>query len=307
MHAFSWSFSAGNAFETCPRKRYWGVYAAWGGWRADAPPLARTAYRLGKMDSRHTLLGHVAEETACWLRREYATGRTPTAEEAYETVARPRLNQAWKDSKSGAWREDPKRRTCLHEHYYPQLHPDLDPQWPQTLRDAVVRCAGHFIATVWPRLAARPAGEEIPVEQPDAFELDGITVYAVPDYVVRADGLWHIHDWKAGRPQEAHRRQLAIYALWAHAKHGAPPDRIRLYAEYLDLGQAAQESGSDELLDETRAAIAGSVMDMADYLDGGDLKKNQPRPREEWDMTPDRRICSRCPFHELCAPELDAG
>lgn len=305
VNTFSWSFSAASDFEGCRRKRYWSKYAAWGGWDAHAPTTARTAYRLNKMESRHTLQGRGTEEAVCWMLRAYQAGRAPTADEAYDAAARPLLNAAWKQSKSGAWRADPKRNVCLHEHYYPELHPDLDPQWTQTLKEHVQTCVRKFVETVWPRLADVTPDDEVSVDRLESFELDGLKVYAIPDYVVRQDAVWHIHDWKAGRPRPEHSKQLAVYGLWAHEKHGVAPDQIRVYIEYLKEGRVAMEQVTSEMLDEIRAFIAESSMDMADYLEEGDARRNKPRPREEWDMTADRATCARCNFYELCKPEFE--
>ena len=304
-NTFSWSFSAAADFEICPRKRYWSKYAAWGGWEAQAPAEARTVYRLNKMESRHTLMGRATEQAVMWALREYQAGRTPGVEEIYAAQARPLLNQAWKESKSGLWRQDPKHHVCLHEDYYPHLHPDLPPDWPAQLRAHVLTCITHFLQSVWPRLDTVTSREEIQLGAPESFAWEGITVYAVPDYVYRRGDHWHIHDWKAGRASARHRHQLAVYALWAHEKHGVPPENIQCYIEYLHQGHVAMEPGSEELLEEARAAIRQSVADMAAYLNDGDVQRNHPRPREEWDMTPDRRICDRCNFYELCRPEFE--
>ncbi len=305
INTFSWSFSAASDFEVCRRKRYWSKYAAWGGWDAKAPEIARTAYRLNKMDSRHTLQGRATEEAVRWVLGEKQAGRTRTVDEAYETAARPLLNGAWKQSKSGAWRADPKRNVCLHEHYYPELHPDLDPKWPEFLKEHVCLCVRNFMETVLPRLAEVRVEDEVTIEKMESFELDGLTVYAIPDYVYRQNGDWHIHDWKAGRPHPDHMKQLAIYGLWAQVKHGVPAEQIKVYIEYLKEGRVAMEPVTAAMLDEARALIVESSMDMADYLRDGDARKNKPLPREEWDMTPDRRICARCTFYELCKPEFE--
>lgn len=291
-------------FEVCRRKRYWSKYAAWGGWSPQASAEAQTAYRLNKLDSRHTLMGRATEEAVRWALREYQAGRTPAAEEAYAAAARPLLNKAWQDSKSGAWQQDPKNCIGLHEHYYPALHPQLDPEWPAKLKAYVLHCLQHFITTVWPRLATVTPEQEVTLDTPESFTWEGCTVYAVPDYVYCLNNEWHIHDWKAGKPHPSHLKQLAVYALWAHEKKGVSAEAIRLYVEYLHEGRVAMEQGSATLLDQARAFIQESAMDMTDYLEDGDPQRNKPRPREEWDMTPDRAVCRRCNFHQLCEPEF---
>jgi hypothetical protein len=305
QNIFTWSYSAASDFETCPRKRYWSKYAAWGGWDAKAPQTARAAYRLKLMDSRHTLAGRAVEDAVRWVLNQARQGTCPTPEQAYETIAKPLLNKAWRDSKSGDWQRDPKKITCLHEHYYPQLHPDLDPKWPEQLRQQVIDCVANFIATVLPRLIEVPPQAEIAVGKMESFELEKLKIFAIPDFVYVQDGVWHIHDWKAGKPQVEHRKQLGIYALWANQLHEVAPENIRLYVEYLREGQVAMETATPELLEEAVDWIRQTSWDMADYLEDGDPHRNQARPRDEWDMTPNRKICSHCNFYERCQPEME--
>ncbi len=302
---FSWSYSAATAFETCPRKRYWSKYAAWGGWSPEAPKEARDAYRLGKMDSRFTLMGQVVEATIQWLLKEVQAGRQPSAETAYETVARPQLNEAWKASKSGRWREDPKRCICLHEHYYPALHAQLATDWPQQLKAAVMQCIEHFIADIMPRLKDVQPSDEVAVDPLQAVEWEGLRVYAVPDYVFQREDEFCIIDWKAGQPNPSHAKQLAIYAWWARQVHGIAPERMRLNIAYLQTGQVVEEAGSEALIASAEDWIRTSAMDMAAYLKNGDLEANQPCAKEEWDMTPERSVCQRCNFYALCEPEFE--
>lgn len=312
INQFFWSFSAAKDFETCPRRRYWAKYAAWGGWSAKAEPRSRAAYRLSKMESRFTLAGRVAEEAVRWMLQRQQEGCTVSSDDAYTTIARPRLNTAWKQSKEGAWRADPKRHVCLHEHYYPELTEIPESEWTADLRDRVKRCLEHAASFVLPRLAPVRAVDEVPLDAPDrnrrveGFEWEGITVFAVPDYVYRQDGQWHIHDWKTGRPKPEHGDQLSIYGLWASCRHGVDADAIHVYLEYLADGKVASEPMSESRLTSAGEWILSSVADMAAYLENADWKRNVPRPKEEWDMTVDRAECARCPFYELCKPELES-
>lgn len=306
----SWSFSAAGDFEICRRKRYWSKYIAWGGWNQDANPIRQAAYRLNKMDSRFTLQGKVVEKALLWMLQEQQAGRPVTADAAYEQVARPELNAAWKQSKSGAWRDDPKRNCCLHEHYYPAHHEVAEADWTATLREQVQHGLRQAETTVLPRLAHVQAADVVALDAPETtkkmegFDWEGVMIYAVPDYVYRQGDTWHIHDWKTGKPKPEHLGQVALYGLWAHRKHAVPPENITVYLEYLQEGRVAAEPITADLLASVEDSIKSSIYDMLDYLEDGDPKRNEPRPKEEWDMTPDRTICKRCNFYELCAPEF---
>jgi hypothetical protein len=304
INTFTWSYTAAHDFELCPRKRYWSKYAAWGGWEKQAPAISRSAYRLSKMESRHTLQGHAAEKCVRWLLAEAQAGRTHTPEETYDTIAKPYLNTAWKDSKSGAWRENPKRHTCLFEHYYPELNKELDPRWPEHIRETVLKCCANFTDKMLPDLAAVSPQDEIKLSAPESFDLDGLTVYVAPDYVYRLGESLYIVDWKTGRPRPEHAKQLALYALWAEHKHRQPPDRVVTVLAYLDQGVTVAEPATAAMLEDIRAWIVDSSFNMVEYLHNGDARANKPVPREEWDMTTDRRICEQCAFYELCRPEF---
>ena len=309
-NTFSWSFSAAEDFEQCRRRRYWSKYASWGGWSPSAPQESRIAYRLNKMDNVWGLMGQAAENAAVWLLRERQRGRSPSAEEAWEKAARPFLTRKWNESLSGAWRRDPKRVCCLREHYYGTLSDEK--QTKRDIADQVKRCIANFRERVLPRLAAVRPEQEIAVSTPEKggeaehFFYADVKVYAIPDYAWREGKLLHIHDWKAGKAKESHRLQLSIYALWARIRHGFPPDRTFLYVEYLKDGKVFPFQVSEEELQTTIELMSDSVAAMTEYLVDGDRKRNEPLPKEEWELTDDPRNCRQCNFYELCRPELEA-
>ena len=174
----------------------------------------------------------------------------------------------------------------------------------------VKTCLRNFTTIFLPRFAAIRPEDEIPVAvigsggDPESFTFENVKIYAIPDYVHVQDGVWHIHDWKSGRPRDEHHDQLAIYALWAVEKHGVTPDKIKVLLEYLATGETLAADMTPERLDEIREHIRGSVLDMAEYLVDADITKNRALPKSEWELTTDRHACGRCKFFELCAPEL---
>lgn len=309
QNTFSWSHSSGNDFSLCRRKRYWSKYGAWGGWERDAAPQCRTAYRLNKMDNRHTLRGVAVEETLMWMLRQHQAGTPVTPEAAFDQVARRWLRARWDESTGKVWLRAPKA-CCLHEHYYPQFHTGTDRDHMFEVADHVKSCLAHFHSTILPRIAHVTAQMEVPVAtigkgDVEHFFLDGIKIYAIPDYVYREDGVWHILDWKSGSPKPEHAEQILLYALWAREKHGVPPDQVRLALEYLGSGERIDLAVTEADLERIQEQILDSVQDMAQYLEDADLKANRPLPREEWDLCFEPDLCSRCPFYELCAPELE--
>lgn len=310
INTFSWSFSAASDFEECRRRRYWAKYAMWGGWKDDASPIQKAAYRLTKMQTAFTMLGTAVEIAVMHAIRRHQAGEDLDAETLYQMAARPFLNKAWKESLNGQWRENPRKFYCLREHYYRELNGNGNNSLTQYIIDQTKLCMVNFVGSVLPRLAKVTREQEVPVNtvamgDPESFDLDGIKVYAIPDYVWREGDILHIHDWKAGKIRPDHHDQMALYALWANLKKNTPPENVRLHIEYLSANKVEDVSVTKAMLEEVVKGIKDSVADMSEYLVDNDIRRNEPQPKEEWDLAEAREICKQCNFYELCKPELD--
>ena len=310
-NTFSWSFSAAEDFEACRRRRYWSKYAMWGGWARDASPVQKAAYRLNKMDNRWGLMGQAAENAIMWVLKQHQQGNPVDASVAWETIARPFLTKKWNESNEGRWRSNPKQFCCLREHYYKTMEDENGEK--RRIAAQVQQCIANFIEKVLPRIGHVAPAQEFRIATPELggdvehFIYEGVKIYAIPDYAYRIGDQFHIHDWKAGKIKtRQHRLQLSLYALWAIVKHGAKLENIFLYVEYLNEGQVHPFQLSESDLEETRSVMSGSVAEMTEYLVDCDRQKNEPLPKEEWELTTDRANCAHCNFYELCRPELDA-
>lgn len=308
-NTFSWSFSAAEDFEQCRRRRYWSKYAMWGGWDRRATAGQKSAYRLSKMDNRWGLMGQAAENAIMWTLRQHQAGVPTDADAAWNTIARPFLTKKWTESGEGKWRNDPKRFCCLREHYYRTMGDENEAK--RQIAAQVRHCIDNFIDKVLPRIGHVAPAQEFRIASPELggdvenFTYEGVKIYAIPDYAYRLGDEVHIHDWKAGKIKaDQHRLQLSLYALWAMVKHGAALDRIFLYVEYLNEGQVLPFQLTDADMEETRAIMSDSVGEMTEYLVDHDRTKNEPLPKEEWELTLDPANCGQCNFYELCKPEL---
>jgi CRISPR/Cas system-associated exonuclease Cas4 (RecB family) len=310
MNTFSWSFSAAEDFEQCRRRRYWSKYGMWGGWARTATKEQQTAYRLTKMDNRWGLMGQAAENAIMWVLKQHQAGKAVDADTAWKTIARPFLTNKWKESLEGNWRTSPKKFCCLREHYYQTLQDENEAK--RQIAEQVRNCIDNFIDKVLPRMGGIRAEQEFVIATPDQggdvehFIYEGVKIYAIPDYAYAIGDQIHIHDWKAGKVKvEQHRLQLSLYALWAMVKHGASLENIFLYVEYLNEGQVLPFQLTEEELASTRARMSDSVGEMTEYLVDHDRNRNEPLPKEEWELTLDPVNCSQCNFYELCRPELE--
>ena len=232
---FSWSYSASSDFEECRRKRFWEKYAKWNGWASNATPLQKNAYRLSKMSNRFAVQGEVVEDTCMWMLRQIQDGKTATAEQAYEQMAKGLLRKNWDESKQKLWQVSVKK-TCLHEHYYPQFHEQSDRELMIAIADVVKTCLKNFEETFLPRFEKIEPKNEVEITvvgmgDPEHYSFEGTKIYAIPDYVHREGDIWHIHDWKSGKIREDHLKQLGVYALWATIKYQVPVENIRIHIE----------------------------------------------------------------------------
>jgi len=308
---FSWSISAREDFNECRRRRYWAKYGMWNGWNANASPVQRAAYRLSKMENRFTLLGNAVELGVNWLIRSQQAGRAASAEEAYEAAAKPFLNRCWDESRKGLWKSNPKKFCCLHEHYYSGLEKNSEKEKEMTaaMIARIKLGLGNFIAKVLAGLKPVKKEQEIAVNtvamgDPESFNLEEIKIYAIPDYAYLKDGKLHIHDWKSGGAKAAHKDQMAVYGLWAAVKHKIAPEQVNIHLEYLASGVTDSQELAKESLVKAQELIRESVNEMAEYLVEGDIKRNEPLPKDDWEMCADMNICRKCNFYELCKPEL---
>ena len=280
----------------------------WGGWEKNAAPESKAAYRLNKMDNRWGLMGQAAENSIMRVLRQHQAGNPLDAEAAYETVARPFLRQKWTESKRGEWKDDPKNKCCLREHYYNTMGDEKAAA--EQIANQIKNCIQNFIVKVLPRLGGVTREMELPVRTPGSggdsenIVWNGVKMYVIPDYAYRAGNAFHIHDWKAGKIKASHREQLGMYAIWAREKFRAKPEDTFLYVEYLNEGVVAPfqlDSGDFEILE---ARVEESVAEMTEYLVDFDREKNTPVPKEEWELASDPDSCKQCNFYELCKAEL---
>ena len=312
-NTFSWSFSASADFEQCRRRRYWSKYGMWGGWGRNASDEQKTAYRLNKMDNRWGLMGQAAENAIMWVLKQRQQGNPVTADDGWKKIARPFMTKKWNESLEGNWRSAPKQFCCLRDHYYSKLSGEEEKEAKRKVAAQIQNCIENFINTVLPRIETIKPAQEFQIATPEAggdvehFFYEGVKIYSIPDYAYKIGDEVHIHDWKAGKIKaDQHKLQLSLYALWAIVKHGATLDKIFLYVEYLNEGQVLPFQITEEQLEETKMLMSDSVGEMTEYLVDHDRDKNEPLPKEEWELAMDPASCGMCDFYELCKPELDA-
>jgi hypothetical protein len=294
---FSWSHSRHECFQTCLRRYYYAYYGGWGGWESDAPPQVRLLYCLKRLSTRQQWAGLHAHQAIEFLLKH----ARHESDGAVSANAEPRqielMRREFRDSRAGAYRQNPTRTLALFEHEYGvDVPPD---EWKATV-DRVSLAIRQFLASeLLKELKALPDDAFLAVERRSHFMLDGLKVYAVPDLVVRADGLLRIYDWKTGdTPLEQHRIQLGIYALFAAGQWATPPAQIRAIAYNSGVDRLQPFTYSADDLETLREFVRDSADEMLFPL--ANPQANDPGDGSAFDCTEDPEPCASCPFLRVC-------
>lgn len=295
---FSWSYSRSEKLRDCPRKYYYHYYASHNGWEDDAPENARLAYRLKKLTSFPLEIGDAVHRAASVaIRRARHSASLPTEDELYSIVFQ-QLHTVWRQSHDRPeWERSPTERKMFREFYY-ELGPIAD------RRDQIRSCLRNLLRSGSFRGALTAPDIVINDDKRfDKFEVDGLSIYAVPDLVyIAADGLWMIVDWKSGYSEHGGREQTLVYALYIHLRYEIPLSQIRARVESLADGYAEDHVFTEDDLRICIAAIGDSITEMKTYL--GDPSLNAPLERERFPLRWDTSTCQYCEFYELDQREI---
>jgi hypothetical protein len=157
----------------------------------------------------------------------------------------------------------------------------------------------RFIESTDPHawLGPRAPGEPIP-----NFDLDGVTVWAAPDFALRHEGRLYVIDWKTGRSDgyaySAAIRQLHWYALHAVHAWDTSPEAITLVPVFLAPAAQHEEHpvAADDLAELTEA------IHLRHRLLTERLAPEVPFPlrEEEWELAQRQGLCRACVFRGGC-------
>ncbi len=290
----SWSASRAREFARCKRENWYARYASWGWWTEEPRGEKFEVMTLKSLTSLPAFAGdcmHRAIERWFQLRK---AGTTMTARELYEE-ARELFRSGWRQSTTDAWKARPNKNVHLWEHQYGQA---LAPERLEAVRAHLERCARNFCEH--PALA--PAREAHPdswraVESLDTYRFLGTKVYAVPDFAYEAEDVYHIWDWKTGRPREEDHFQLMTYALYACEKWHADPEAIRLHAAYIGTGKVEAIPVDIETLSAAQDRVSESLREMMEVHYDPDV---DPVVLEHWPTDGAPEGCPSCRFLAIC-------
>lgn len=295
QNEISWSFSRHELFQTCLKRYYYAYYGAWGGWDAAAPPAARQLYILKRLQTRQQWAGNHAHQALEYLLKHARHHPDKAAQAGGKQVER--MRNEFRDSRVGAYRQNPTRTAALFEHEYQvDVSPD---EWKDTV-NRVPAAVQHFLdSPLWAHIRQLPDDAFLTIERMSHFLLDGLKVWAIPDLVIRENGTFFIYDWKTGStPLAEHRLQLGVYALLAQELWQAPPEQVEAiaYQPILDQEERFRYTAGD--LEDLRQFIRDSADEMLFPLDDPD--RNSAGDGSNFDCTDDPDPCATCPYLRVC-------
>ena len=292
---FTWSRSRDGMFRECHRKYWLTYYGSWGGWNWDADPQVRQTYILKQIQNRWMWAGSLVHDAIAAVLTDIRQGLCPELEKVQEdTIAR--MRREFVSSRNRYYLQKPK--TCaLTEHHY--ALPGTETDWVE-VRDHVLACLEMFWNSPFRSEAETlEVSEWLAIEEMDSFLLDGIKVWAIPDFAYRnKKGSVCIVDWKTGRKAgEPDPIQLSCYALYGSQRWKCAPEDIVTVEYNLAHGIGHTQEINSETLREVAEKIRKSIADMQSPL----LSITENRAEENaFPRTTDRGACRRCRYKEVC-------
>ncbi|MBS2030274.1 MAG: PD-(D/E)XK nuclease family protein [Deltaproteobacteria bacterium] len=299
QNEFSWSKSRHEKFAECRRLYYFTYYGAWGGWRADAPALARELYLLKKLSNRFQWAGNVVHDTIRAALTQAKAGVMPSMDRMSQFMLL-RMRNEWRLSRDHRYRvSEPytKRALGLVEHEYAE--PVANEEWKRNADNAMGSLKRFFEGPYLARARTLRPDQWLSIDELDAFLLEGVRVFAAPDFAYREDdGTAYVVDWKTGRPREGEDEQVQGYVLFAQHKWGVDPARTTAKLVYLGSGEERAVQVNEAALEKFRGHFRESVEGMRALLEHPE--RNLPREIEQFPQTEDRRRCGSCSFRRVC-------
>lgn len=278
-----WSASRYDKFDTCKRSYYYQYYTKFD-----------TEFGTEKINALKHLTS-VALETGN-ITHDVFKAILKRIQQSAEPLNRGKL-KAYITQLTGFYCNSKK----FAEVYYGQL-----PEVPvQQINDIVSELVLHYLDTERMDWMMRQPDELKKgwLIEPDGFgetRINGLKAYCKVDFLMPTEEGVFIFDWKTGKAYPGkHRKQMLGYALFAHTNLSFMIDNIYPVLCYLT------ESGREEavaLEPDSLRAFATAVKNETDemYMYTTNTEKNIPRPKEDFPMTENTKICGYCEYRELC-------
>jgi hypothetical protein len=297
---FSWSVSRDRIFRECPRKYFFNYYGHWGGWEPDAPERIRRIYVLKQLKNRAIWAGEVVHDCIARSLKNLSRGIPVLPVEAILDITRNRMRQDFRNSRDGAYRQNPRSQCGLFEHEYGVNI--SDDQWKATA-DHVSYCIITFYKSEWyEHLSHMNPADFLEIEEFASFELDGTEVKIKLDCACRESDRIVIWDWKTGKTENVEDYlQMTCYAFYAIQTYKVIPALVFTRLFNLHLNKLIERSISQTSLNELVSYITGSIRDMQSMLT--DPSINSAR-ESDFSKVSKPDLCLRCNFLDVCKPDI---
>jgi len=323
---FGWSLSREATFDQCRRRYYFHYYLSWGGWRADAPAVAREAFKLKRLVSFPLWRGQLVHYVASMVLRSMKTkGKIPDRDKVIAYTLE-RFKTQFEFSRDKKYLSTPKKTfdslnidwLALIDHEYGR--PVTEEALERTRGECVQAIEGLYGSSILDALAGTDRAQwDIEDLASGAFsqqfEYGGATVFVKTDFMFRAgDGTLRIVDWKTNRgavretdaaedePRDA-AVQLGIYGYYAARILGEPIASIRLLeVNLLDAGRSIEHAADEESIARAEETIASGIEKLSGVLAGRDTGRNEALPHEHFPVI-ENGLCRFCNFSRICKDE----
>ncbi len=297
--AFSWSASRHQVFQRCKRQYYLTYYGSRRVREANSR-IVSAVWWLKQITSLKAWIGTTIHYVAGLAVRAHRD-RQPLDGSALPGVATRYYREGVRASERGAKHDN--QWVILFEHIYPETIVTIDRDAAErlvhdTAQTFVESDAYEFIKSVRPRSI-------VEVDEPfQSFEFalpehGPMSVYAIPDVLVKHRGIIHIIDWKTGDvTREDIRHQVGVYRLYASQKYRIAEQNIHVaLAELGGTGQSVDPPGGAPLLEEAREFIQHSARSMLERLED---KAYNTATIKNFPMTDNLSLCQDCGFKRAC-------
>ena len=252
---------------------------------------------LKNMTSLPMLAGSIVHDEVERTLKTLRYGRNADQERSKENVIK-NFKLSWAQSKNKDWKESPKWKTNLFEHYYNQKPSDED---LLAIRDLMVNSIhGFFASDSYRFIQTMSDSQWLAIEDLDSFEVHGAKLWVKLDFAIRHGERVYIYDWKTGKVVKENEVQLAVYAIYAKQKWDIDLKRIRLFDVYLNQQIPVKVKPTDRLISSANEFIQKSIESMKELLTDEDNNKTEidlfPVVSEDREIYP----CSYCSFQTVC-------
>lgn len=279
-----WSISRYDTFKICKRQYYYQYYG-----KFEPAPVQRTLKTLKSLTSVPLEIGNITHEVI------------KTLLERLQKTARPIERDRFLEY-TGKTSSRISEGKMFSEVYYRETD-QIDPA--QRIVPRVEAALTNLIdgpRLPWLMKEAVQWKDEWVIEPGGYGEcrIDGQKAYCKVDFLFPVGDEIHIYDWKTGRRDDIkHGKQMRGYVTWAHFHYNIDYTRIKPTVAYLlpdyeersvELNEFDIEDFADRIRTETEEMYA--------YCEN--VEQNVPKPKEEFELTSNLKICAYCNYRELC-------